>query len=400
MTWLIFPALAATWTVGADAPSVQATLDLASAGDTVVLPEGDWPGPVVLDKTLTLTSDGGVLDGGGEGHALRVTAPGAVVEGLRVKNSGRDLAKGDACVRLDPSALGAVVRGVEAWDCLFGIWVHESDGAVIEDNTVSGLKGEHNSRKGNGVHLFDASDLIVRGNSVRDSRDGIYVSATEDSLIQGNTAEHVRYGIHYMYSYDNVIRDNVVRHCSGGIALMQSRNLIVENNTSTDNTQVGILFRDAQYSRIAHNTVERNGQGMFFFSSLDNEIVDNRVADNEIGFRIWAGTYRNVVRGNAFIGNRQQIFYVASEDQVWEGDSGGNYWSDYLGWDQDGDGRGDRPYAVDSLIARLLYQAPAAMLLLNSPTLELLQRMQRMLPAVRVPTVIDTRPLVQAPELP
>ena len=392
--------LAATWTVGTDAPTIQATIELASEGDTVVLPAGDWPGPVVLDKALTLSSDEGVLDGLGQGHALVVNAPGSRIEGLRVKNSGRDLATADACIHLGPEALGTVVRGVEAWDCLFGIWVHETDGAVLEDNRVRGLRGEHNSRKGNGIHLFDASDLVVRGNQVRDSRDGVYVSATEDSLIEANTAEHVRYGIHYMYSYDNVIRENVVRHCSGGIALMQSRNLVVEHNVSTDNTRQGILFRDAQYSRIANNVVERNGEGMFFFSSLDNEIVDNRVADNEIGFRIWAGTYRNTVRGNAFIGNRQQIYYVASEDQVWEGESGGNYWSDYLGWDQDGDGRGDRPYAVDSLVARLLYQAPAAVLLLNSPTLELLQRMQRMLPAVRVPTVIDSQPLVRAPEQP
>ena len=62
-------------------------------------------------------------------------------------------------------------------------------------------------------------------------------------------------------------------------------------------------------STIVDNTVDRNGEGFFFFSSVDNVITGNHLAGNDIGARIWAGTERNVVRDNAFIGNRQQIFY-------------------------------------------------------------------------------------------
>lgn len=391
---LVGAALGATLVVGQDAPTAQATVDLAEQGDRVVLPTGDWPGPVRVDTPLTITSEGGVLVSQGTGHTLVIAAPHTVVDGLSVRGSGTDLERVDACIRLEPEAEGAIVRNSHLTACLFGIWVHRTPRARIEDNRVFGLEGLHNSRKGNGIHLFDATELIVRGNEVQHARDGIYVSATEKSLIEGNRASHQRYGIHYMYSYDNTIRGNVLTHNTGGIALMQSRNLVVEDNIASDNKLQGILFRDAQYCRIAGNVVERNGEGFFFFSSLDNEIIDNRLAGNEIGARIWAGTYRNVVRGNHFIGNRQQVFYVASGDQRWEGDSGGNYWSDYLGWDQDRDGRGDRPYEVDSLIAGLLYRTPAAVLLLNSPTLELLSRMQHQLPALSVPTIIDAAPLM------
>ena len=53
----------------------------------------------------------------------------------------------------------------------------------------------------------------------------------------------------------------------------------------------------------------------------------------------------------------------------------GNRWGDYIGWDQDGDGIGDRPHRVESFKARLLYQYPAVALLLRSPALEMLSHL-------------------------
>ena len=388
-------ALAATLVVGTDAPTVQAAVEAAAPGDRVLLPAGDWPGPVVVDRPITLSSEGGVLVGGPQGDTLRVIAPNAVIDGLIVRGSGRDLEHSDSCIRLTGSASGAVVRNSHLSDCLFGIYVDTATHARIEDNEVGGLPGGIPSLKGNGIHLFDASGLTVRGNKVHDARDGVYVSATNDSRIEDNLVRDQRYGIHYMYSQRNTVRGNKVSGCSGGIALMQSRELIIEGNESTDNHKQGILFRDVTDSRIQGNLVARNGEGLFFFSSVRDEIRDNIISDNEIGARIWAGTEGNVVSGNRFVGNRQQVFYVATQTQIWEGEAGGNYWSDYLGWDQDGDGRGDRPYRVDSLVAGLLYRTPAAVLLLNSPTLELLARLQRQLPALQIPTIIDTSPLMQ-----
>lgn len=392
IVWLATGALAATLTVGEHAPTVQSTIDLAAPGDTVVIPAGDWAGPVRVDEAITLTSTGGVIDGGDQGTVLRVSAPGAVIDGVRVRGSGSDLATTDACVYVESTAVGAVVRGSEIWDCAFGIWVHQARAVRIEDNVVRGRETGHPSNKGNAIHLFDSDELVVRGNTVSDARDGIYVSATNQSLIADNHATRVRWGIHYMYSMDNVIRGNVVADNNGGIALMQSRGLTVEDNVATGNKGRGILFRDAERCSIRRNRVERNGEGLFFYSSIGNDITDNVIAHNQVGARVWAGTKDNVIAGNRFLANRQQVFYVAAEDQVWGTAERGNTWSDYLGWDQDGDGRGDRPYRADSFTANLLYRFPQAVLLLNSPTLEMLSYLQVRMPALRVPTVIDEHP--------
>ncbi len=322
---------------------LQAVIDAARDHDVIELPPGLYPGPIRIDKPLTLRGAGAVIDGAGVGTPLVVAAPGARIEGITIQGSGDDVGAPDCCVYLEPSARSAVIRDNTIRDCAFGIWVHEADGVFVVGNRVVGRREVRMTDRGNGIHLFDASHLVVRDNVVEDARDGVYVSATDDSLIENNRAEHVRFGVHYMYSQNNVLRGNVTNDNTLGIALMESRDLIVEDNVARNNARQGLLFRDVLRTQIRRNRLENNGSGMFFFSSTENVIEDNVIVGNEIGLKIWAGTRRNKMEGNVIRGNREQVFYVGAEDQIW-GESGrGNYWGDYLGWDQDGDGIGDRP---------------------------------------------------------
>jgi len=379
-------------------PSLGASIEAAAPGDVIRVGPGVHPGPLRIDKPLTLLGAGGVIDGGGTGSVLVVAAPDVRVEGVEIRNSGYDVGASDACIYVEPVATGSVIRSNTLGECAFGIWVHETEGVVIEDNRISSRADLREGDRGNGIHLFDAAKLVVRGNHVEIARDGIYVSATEQSLIAGNHTSHVRFGIHYMYSYGNEIRGNVANDNKVGLALMESHDLVVEDNVAMRNERNGLLFRDVEDSQVRRNRLEANGNGMFFFSSVRNVVEDNLIVDNEMGLKVWAGTKDNVLSGNVIRGNRQQVFYVASEDQVWGAGGRGNHWSDYLGWDQDGDGIGDRPHRVDSFTANLLYRYPSAVLLMRSPALETLAHLADQMPILRTPTVIDVAPLVEAPE--
>jgi nitrous oxidase accessory protein len=387
--------------VGTDAPSVQAAVDLASPGDTVVLPVGAWPGPVVVNKPLHLTSRGGTLDTAGEGHTLVLESPGIVVDKLHIRGSGDEMNTEDACIRTRPGATGAIIRDSRLENCLFGIWIHTTVGVKVLRTYVGGRPTVRDSDKGNGIHLFDASQLEIRGNEVVGTRDGIYVSATEFSVIADNDVSHQRYGIHYMYSYDNTISGNTAHDNNGGMALMGSFRLKVHHNRANGNRKQGLLFRDIQYCDIHHNEAAGNAEGMFFFSSLDNDIHHNVLRGNGAGARVWAGSERNRVWGNSFVGNREALFYVAASDQQWGlPEEGGNYWSDHIAWDQDGDGIADRPYRADTTVATVLHRWPQAVLLLNSPAMELIQASQARIPVLRTPTVVDPWPLARPPENP
>jgi len=380
--------------VGKDAPSVAETVALAEAGDVVLLPKGTWRGNIVIDKKITLRGQGGVLDGGGKGTVLQVDAAGAIIEDLTVRGSGKDLAKNEACVLFTKDARAATIRRVRVEDCAFGIYIDRAQKAKILDNRVVGTLEGHRSNRGNGIHLFNARYLLVKGNHVTGGRDGIYVSVTEDSLIENNKVSDSRYCVHYMFAYRNKLIGNTCLRNSEGYALMQSRNIVVKNNVALDNEGRGLLFRDATLCTIVGNRMERNGEGMFFYSSTENLIAHNIVRNNRVGVRVWAGSLRNEVRDNRFIANQTQIFFVGSKDIIWGKKGRGNYWSDYLGWDQDGDGLGDRPYRVGSFQTALVARFPAAALLMRSPALELISLLETRMPLLRTPTIVDRRPLM------
>ncbi|MCB9557334.1 MAG: nitrous oxide reductase family maturation protein NosD [Deltaproteobacteria bacterium] len=378
---------------GRDAPTIAATLALAAPGDTVVVPQGVWREHLVVERRITLRGErGAVIDGDGTGTPLRIRAARAVVSALAIRNGGKELAANDACIYLEPSANAARVQRCRVSACAFGIYVDRSRGARVEHNEVIGSVAGHRSNRGNGIHLFDASQLVIAHNRVSGGRDGIYVSATEDSLFLQNKVQDSRYCVHYMFSYRNRLIGNSCHNNAQGYALMESRQIVVSGNRATDNEGCGLLFRDAENCTIVGNTLEGNGTGIFFYSSIDNFVSGNLIRKNGIGAKIWAGSQRNQVENNRFIGNKQQVFYVGSSDLIWGRGRAGNYYSDYLGWDQDHDGVGERPYRVDSFAARLIARFPAAGLLLNSPGLELLSLLETRMPLLRVPTVIDFAP--------
>jgi nitrous oxidase accessory protein len=145
---------------------------------------------------------------------------------------------------------------------------------------------------------------------------------------------------------------------------------------------------------VENNIVAGNVQGLFIYDAEYNTIRNNLVVDNLIGVRLWAGSKNNTVDGNDFIANRDQVHYVGAKDEPWGGKLG-NYWSNYLGWDRDGDGRGDVPYEANDLVDRLSWQYPTVQLLLASPAIQTLRLVGRQFPILRAPSVVDPRPRMQ-----
>lgn len=373
--------------------SLRAVVERARDGDVVEIPPGVFDGPVRIERSITLRGAGGTIDGGGRGQVITVIAPDVIIEGVHARHSGVDLGAFDGCVWTAPTATRVVIRDGRFEECAFGIYVQRSDFARVERNVVRGRTDLRVVDRGNGIHFHDAIFVQIVGNDVAGTRDGLYIGATDQSLIADNVITGARYGVHYMWSHGNRIHGNIVQDSLTGYALMQSDRLRVEGNLALRNRRDGMLLRDGRHNVVANNELRENEQGLFVYNSQRERLVRNLLVHNGVGAKVWgAMVVETAITENAFVGNARQILYVGRRDLVLGEDDPGNYFSDYLGWDQDGDGAGDRPYRVDGLGPALVERFPSAALLLRSPALELLSHLEQRMPLFRTPTVVDRAP--------
>lgn len=382
---------ATTWQV-AEGDSIGAAIERAGAGDTIEIARGRYVENLRIEKPLTLRGIGRPsLSGDGHGDVIRVVSPDVHIEGLIVRDSGDDLGAQNAGIYLQPGAHRAVVRHCDFANVLFGLWIEKANAVRIEENLITGMRHKLSSQRGNGIQLYNSQDAQILRNHVSFTRDGIYVDVSHDAHFLGNRVHDVRYGTHYMNSYRNLWQDNDSYRNLGGLALMEVRDIEVIGNRTWANADHGIMLRTIQDSRVERNVAAGNGRGFFIYDAEYNVIAGNLIVGNRVGVHQWAGSYNNQVDGNDFINNVEQVRYVASRDVQW-GTGRGNYWSNYLGWDQDGDGRGDTPFEVSDLVDRLISRYPFVKLLDSSPAVQTLKLISRQFPVLRVATIIDQKP--------
>lgn len=397
---------------------LQLHIDAAAPGSELILAEGLYSGSILIDKPLTLRGEpGAILDGEGNGDVIRVTSPDVRIEGLTLRNSGFNLTDMNAGIHAEREAHRIHVEDNVLENVAFGLWLWHLEAPSVIGNRIAGNTAVRSQDRGDAIRLYNITGGTIADNDVRDSRDAIYVDTSRDLTFRNNRLRDSRFGIHYMFTHGGKIVGNHTSGTRAGYALMMSRDLEVVNNRSERDMNYGILMNYVNYSTIAGNdirgitawhgpggsehgvTLGAEGKALFIYNSQSNEIRGNRLADSEMGIHLTAGSENNRLYANAFINNRQQVMYVATRHQEWSRDGRGNYWSDYLGWDLDGDGIGDTPYEPNDAVDRLLWRHPEARLLLHSPAVVALRWVQRQFPIFRAQGVQDSAPLMHAPDL-
>ena len=372
--------------------SVAAAVRAARAGDTVRVARGTYAEHVTIDKTLVLQGVGRpTLSGANRDDVIRVRATDVTIEGFIVRDSGTDLGAQNAGIYIEPGADRALVQDCELVANLFGIWLERSANSTLQRNVITGRRDLQSAARGNGIQVYNTSNTRVLDNQVSFTRDGIYVDFSRHALFRGNRIHHVRYGTHYMNTNDSTWEYNEVYRNRGGLALMEVRGLTVRHNVAWGNEDHGIMLRTIQDSVVEHNVVAGNGRGFFIYDAEYNTVRDNLVIRNRTGIHLTAGSGNNTIDGNDFIDNEEQVKFVAAHDVEW-GRAQGNYWSDYSGWDQGGDGVGDIVHEANDVVDRLNWQYPLVKLLLTSPAIRTLRFVARQFPVLRAPSVIDRHP--------
>jgi nitrous oxidase accessory protein len=382
--------------------NLQAAVAAAASGDTLLLAPGVHDGPLRIDRAVALQGEpGAVVDGHGQGRTIEVMAPGATIADLTIRDSGHRPEQMDAGVFLEQRATGAVVAGNTLEGNLIGVYVHGAQDSVVRDNRIRGWNAPNLNDSGNGVYVWNAPGAQVLDNDITGGRDGIFTNTSRHNIFRGNRLHGVRFAVHYMYTNDSEVSDNVSIGNHAGYVIMFSDRLIIRNNTSDGDRDHGLLFNYANDARIEGNAVLHGGEKcVFIYNANKNRFVGNWFESCRIGVHFTAGSERNVMTGNAFVGNQTQVMYVGTRDLDWSDHGRGNYWSDNPGFDLNGDGIADTAYRPNDVVDQVVWRYPAAKLLLNSPAVQLVRWAQSAFPNLHPGGVIDSAPLMRPPDVP
>lgn len=379
---------------------LAARIAAAPPGSTLQLEPGVHRGPVVVDRTLTLVGgEGVVIEGDGASSVITVDAPDVALRGLTVRGSGLSLTEMHAGIVLTDEATGARVEANRLENNLIGVHIDGAAGALVRGNTILGRQDLRLNERGNGVYLWNAPGARVEDNNIRHGRDGIFTTTSRNNRFTGNRFEDLRFAVHYMYTNDSVVADNESVGNHVGYALMYSDRIRVLGNRSQSARDHGLLFNYANHATVRGNEVVGGGEKcVFIYNSNFGRFEANRFQGCGIGIHFTAGSERNVMVDNAFIGNRTQVKYVGTRRLVWSEAGRGNYWSDHASFDLDGDGIADQAYHPNDLVDQAMWRAPQAKLLLSSPAVQLLRWAQSAFPALRPGGVVDVAPLMRPPQ--
>jgi len=267
-------------------------------------------------------------------------------------------------------------------DIMFCFW-----SGISVDNSSHNVIANSNITKAYswGIGLWHSNNNHIHHNNFTNpwSRIGIVLFRSSNNSITENT--FVNHGLEVSNSYGNIVVGNIVNgkplvylegisdytvNDAGQVILIKCNRIKIENlNLSninigiqllkTNNTEIirnditnndfGIVLYRCSNNRIIQNNITNNGHGVVISGSSNNDIIGNSILNNFCGIEL-SFSSNNRIYHNNFIENHYQVFLLLRDAyaNVWDDGypSGGNYWSDYTGIDNNGDGIGDTPYVI------------------------------------------------------
>lgn len=417
-------------------------VEAAPAGATVVVPAGSYRVHLVIDRPLTLVADGDVLlDGGGRGTVLTISAPDVTIRGFRVAHTGGQVEEAAAIKTVDADRV--TIEGNRIKDAYTGIAVNGGSAVRIIGNELVGsgqvvsdvdhaiasnpapvadivavqlagtadphadhAAGGGPGGQGDGIVLWNVSGVLVRDNVIREVRDGVYLNYVDEALIDRNQIERSRYAVHAMFGTTVTVFGNEIRGNLSGLVFMYTAEVLAGRNVIVDafssGTGFGIVVKDVTTLRLAENLVARNRVGLQAEGTVNRlhaeaAVVSNRFVANEVGVALMPSADL-AFGGNVFDANLSQVAALGvgiERRNFWSYQGVGNTWSDYAGYDLAGDGVGDIPYRAAGIQDLLVAADPALAALRTSPAMAILASAQAVWEGARPPVVLDQSPRTQ-----
>lgn len=370
-----------------DEAELRAWLAQADGPARIWLGPRTWKGDWHIERSVELRGAGPqtLLQGSGTATVVEIHGEGSVLANLTIRGTGTRHTSEDAAVKA--KGRGHRLERLHLQGVLFGAALGECHGCTVERLHVEGLAGDAEQR-GDGIKLWESHGSVVRHCLVERVRD-VVVWYSRHVTLDGNVVRASRYGSHFMYAHDAVVRRSAVIDNVVGIFVMYSARLQVEGNViagARGAAGVGLGFKDSDAITVQGNWLVANTVGSYLDTSPRTpdqpvQLRGNVLALNQVALRFHAQPHGVQVLGNDFAQNAE-VAQVDGGGDATTAEVRGNFWSDYAGYDLDGDGQGDVPHQQRRLSAALTDAHPPLQLLRGTAALASLDAMAQAVPVL------------------
>jgi parallel beta-helix repeat protein len=197
-----------------------------------------------------------------------------------------------------------------------------------------------------GIEFMHASNVFISNNSfLGNTIAGIIFSSSLNVIIEKNLFFNDTGGIRFAIS-SYLIAENTFKSCSYGIGLLggnSSGNSIVGNVIAEGS--FGIMMESVSEEHVEANNITGNEFGIYLTRASNSTFVRNNFVNNN--YSAYSGVFFNGTYLNPDYPAGYSNAQSASQQNVWNQDGKGNFYSDYNGTDMDHNSVGDTPYVID-----------------------------------------------------
>lgn len=296
-------------------------------------------------KSLTLQGENEtttIIDGGGSGKVLFVTAVNVKISNFTLRN-GRYGLHIDKCggavlrnIRIANNSYSFLVSGTELPHFINDVddsnWVDDKriyylvnkqdlliDGSTYADLGFLGLISCTNitvqnlnlTRNGQGLLLASTNSSTITHVTASNNGYGFYLFDCSGNSIDGNNITSNDNGVKLLGCHGNNITNNNIRD---GIYLSGSGNIIANNNI-TDSLN-GICLVDSFGNNIINNTIAKNVYNLWLGSSNNNSITGNNLTDSECGIYCDESSDNNVTNNRIINNNYGISLYLSTRNRI------------------------------------------------------------------------------------
>ncbi|WP_371804292.1 nitrous oxide reductase family maturation protein NosD [Candidatus Lokiarchaeum ossiferum] len=222
-----------------------------------------------------------------------------------------------------------------------------------DSNTLSDNMACNNSANGFQLNFYSNSNFFSDNMAYNNSAYGFYLIYNCDFNTLSNNCANDNDQSGFYFDDDcslNILSDNAANHNgqSGFHLSFYCDSNTFSNNTANNNHENGFYIEDNCDSNIlSDNVVNANAQfGLYLNSECDSNIFHtNSFYDNDYGIGIDSSCFVNHIFFNR-LANRIYNAIDNNGSNYWNNGSIGNFWSNYVGDDNDRNGIGDTPHEI------------------------------------------------------